>query len=202
MRKLAALILAITIIMTFAIPAYAAPTDSSSVSSTEPGGTGGTAVESKLPAAILAMLENADTAQSETQFMLTITRPDEETDSTYKKSYVISGDTWNTGYTDVRVVLGVFDEDTGSYKLMNNADLESSWDVGNYGAFAKEITLTKGANKIRILAYRTSEKGDFDSSSNVQVTDFTIRLLDSNIVTKVMNSVVELLDLKNQFLNK
>ena len=192
MRKLAALIITIAIIMTFGFTAYAG-------SDNEQTGTGGTAVRGELPSDILAMLADSDTEQSDSQFMLTITRPDEETDSTYKKSYVISGDTWDTGYTDVRVVLGVYDKETGSYKLMQNADEESSWDVGNYGAFAKEILLNKGENKIRILAYKTTETGEFNDN-NVQVMNFTVKLLDSSIVTKVMNSVVEIFDLQNSVL--
>ncbi|NTV88946.1 MAG: hypothetical protein HGA22_01050 [Clostridiales bacterium] len=207
MKRAAALLVVITIIMTFAIPAFAYKTGESdnSVASTttagnvytEPSGTGGTAVEGELPEEILAMLSDKDTKTTD-QFMLTITRPDEDTDSTYKKSYVISGDTLKTDYENVRVVLGTYDETTKSYKLMKNADGESSWDVGDYGAFAKEIILSKGANQIRILAYNTTETEEF-SAENVQVCDFTVKLLDQNILTKVVNSVINIIDLQNVF---
>jgi len=185
MKKLASLVLIISIILTYSISAFAAPKGIKIYSNNN----------STIPAEISSMLRNPDTPQSSNQFLLTITRPDEDTESTYKKSYVISGDTWDTGYKDVRVVLGKYNPSTGKYELMQNADGESSWDVGSYGAFAKEIILTKGSNKIRILAYRTSDADKGYSSKNVQVCDFTVKLLDSSILSKVVNTVVDISDL-------
>lgn len=208
MRRIAALLIVITIIMTFGISAYADnPSNSSAGSSTtaasgtnnDEGGTGGTAVTGDLPKDIISILESPKTENTNIS-LLTITRPEDDMDSTYKKSYVISGDTYESKYTDVRVAVAKYNSETKEYELLKNSDDESSWDVGTYGAFTKEVGLTKGDNKLRILAYRTTETGDY-SKDNVQVYNFTVKLLDSNILTKIINGAMDIKDIFQMFGN-
>jgi hypothetical protein len=195
MRKLAALITVITIISLFSLSAYAYPEEGTSAASSTTMSEG-TDKSAELPKEILSMLKSADTKVSDGSPIITITRPEFDTDSTYKKAYLISGDARDKGYTDVRIVLAQYDSEEKCYKLMKNLDDESSWDLGKYGAFAKEISLSKGDNKVRILAYRTSETGKL-TSENVQVCNFTIKLLDQSIIDKVKEKTINILEVIN-----
>lgn len=179
-RKLVCILLIIFTISVFGSAAFAAPGESL------PAGDNLTADAGDI------LNEIGVDAKDTKQFWVTITRPDEDTDSTYKSSYVISG---VSNYTDVIVVLQVFDEDSGKYVPMENTDGESSWVVGSFNvfskaAFSKEIELAKGANKIRILAYRTSQENDL-KIADVQVNKFTVTLLDASIKDIIIRSIVD-----------
>jgi len=117
--------------------------------------------------------------------IMKITSPDQEKDSTYKKSYILSG---NSEHKDVTIFIAKYSETTGKYEKMKNTDGETSWEINSTGLFSKEILLTKGTNKIMILASRSSQKDE----SDWQVNCFTIELLDESIAERVVRKTAEI----------
>lgn len=122
------------------------------------------------------------TAIDNSQLILTITSPDKDKDSTYRKSYVLSG---SSKYNDIIISIAKYNEDTNTYEPMYNTDGESSWEIGDFRLFSKEIILTEGTNKIKIIAYRTSQK-DEARLDDIQVNSFTVELLNESIIGKVI----------------
>ena len=177
LKKLICTLLVFTIISVFGMTAFAAPTESAT---TTPAATMQVtpsftpSVETEVSTSLEDIL--MEVTDDTKQWLVTITRPDSDTDSTYKSSYVISG---VSDYTDVTVVLQVYDEESESYVPMENTDGESTWEIGSFGVFSKELQLTEGENKIRILAYRTSQN-DW-KVDDIQVNKFTVTLLKSGI---------------------
>jgi len=177
LKKLICTLLVFTIILVFGMTAFAAPTESAT---TTPAATMQVtpsftpSVETEVSTSLEDIL--MEVTDDTKQWLVTITRPDSDTDSTYKSSYVISG---VSDYTDVTVVLQVYDEESESYVPMENTDGESTWEIGSFGVFSKELQLTEGENKIRILAYRTSQN-DW-KVDDIQVNKFTVTLLKSGI---------------------
>ncbi len=176
LKKLSCLLLVITILSVLSVTVFAEPTDGSAADLTVSTDTA--QVES------VKSLIDEDSKDTD-QNLITITRPDRERDATYKRSYVISG---VSDFEDVRVILEVYDKKERTYVPMKNTDGESWWDVGSFGVFSKEIKLSKGANKIRILAYRTSQDIDIDK---IQRNTFTVTLLNESIKDVIINSVVD-----------
>lgn len=175
LKKFVCMLLVFSILSVFGMTVFAAPTDSPTVT---PTATPTATPQVKAEKAADSLADVFKAADEETkQFLVTITKPDKETDSTYKSSYVISGVSEKTGVT---VVLQVYDADAGEYVSMENTDGESSWEIGSFGMFSKEIELKKGANAIKILAYKTPQKGA-PEVKDIQVCKFTITLLDSGI---------------------
>lgn len=120
--------------------------------------------------------------------IMTITSPDKDKDSTYKKSYILSG---NSEFNDVVITIAKYNEGTGKYELMYNTDGESSWDIGNFRLFSKEIILTEGTNKIKIMAHRKSQREEAVLDS-IQVNCFTIELLNESIIGKVIKKTKDI----------
>lgn len=119
------------------------------------------------------------------QFMVIITSPDKDKDSTYKKSYILSG---NSEYDDVIISIAKYNDATGEYEQMSNTDGESSWEISSAGFFSKEILLTKGTNKIKIMSYSAAQKEE----SKLQINCFTIELLDETIAERVVKKTAEI----------
>ncbi len=128
------------------------------------------------------------TAVNDGQVILEITSPDKDKDSTYRKSYIISG---NTKYDDVVITIAKYNEATGKYELLQNTDGESSWEIGAFRLTSKEIILTKGTNKIKIMAHRTSQMAKA-SRDDIQINCFTIELLNESIIGKVTRKTSEI----------
>ena len=194
LKKLVCTMLVFSIISVFGITAFAAPTDSPSVT---PAATPQVAAEKAdaLLADVADVLEEVSAdANGTKKLLVTITRPEGTTDSTYKSSYVISG---VSDYSDITVVLQVYDEESKSYVPMENTDGESSWGIGSFGVFSKEIELKEGPNAIRILAFSASQKGSL-SVGDIQVNKFTVTLLNPQI-KDLFKGVV---DFTIQFLEK
>lgn len=115
--------------------------------------------------------------------LINITRPEGDEESTFKKSYVICGNTANEGIT---VELSVYDNDLGYYVPYANTEGETSWGIGSSGMFMKEVNLKyTGANKIQVVAYKNSD------TENRQVEKFTIILLKEDLKNKLMNMKVK-----------
>ena len=123
-------------------------------------------------------------------FVMTITNPQMDKESTTYKSYILSG---NSKYDDVIVSIAKYNENKGEYEPMTNTDGESSWKLGPFGEcylFSKEIILTDGPNKIKMIAYRTSQKEEA-VKDNIQVNCFTISLLKPSLFTKTKNTFIQ-----------
>jgi hypothetical protein len=130
------------------------------------------------------------TAIKNDYFIMTITNPQMDKESTVYKSYILSG---NSKYDDVIISIAKYNEDTGKYEPMTNTDGESSWAIGEYRLFSKEIQLTEGTNKIKMIAYRTSQKEEA-LKENIQVNCFTISLLKEDLFTKTVNTFKQAVD--------
>jgi hypothetical protein len=173
-KKTAVFMLMLVFVLSSSIVAFAAPGDRDDL-------TG-------IPRIVTDKLYAKSNTASDSQFLVSITKPEQVTDSTYKKSYVFSG---VTEHSDIRVLLAIYDEEIGSYKPMHNTDGEIWWDLGFYGAFAKEMELNKGTNNISVICYKTSKASKL-TEEDIQVSNFTITRLNENIVNKIMNSAVDL----------
>lgn len=137
---------------------------------------------------ILANVLRDGKARDDSSFIMNITSPDKDKDSTYMKSYVLSG---NSKYSDVVISIAKYNENTGEYVPMYNTDGESSWEIGEFRLFSKEIILTEGTNKIKILAYRASEADDAD---DMQVNCFTIELLKESIMDRIIKGTDKIIN--------
>ncbi len=218
LKKLCASLLALFILTSFSIVAYAIPADSggntmqpsssnaqqssteSAIKGTtttkgavtgEPANTSSSAITDK--SAKKPVLEDVlkdilkdGTAVKDKYFIMQITNPQMDKESTVYKSYVLSG---NSKYDDVIISIAKYNDATGEYEPMTNTDGESSWEIGEYRLFSKEIKLTEGTNKIMMIAYRTSQK-DEALRENIQVDCFTISLLKESIFTKAKNTFI------------
>ena len=123
------------------------------------------------------------------QFLVSIARPlcDE---STYKRVFKICGSTINK---DIRVRLYALNEVTNTYKPLKNTKGELFWDVGASGVFIKEAILPKeGVNKILVCAYDKKQEGNLRVGENLQINEFNITLLNSNIRDTVANRLFKI----------
>ena len=124
--------------------------------------------------------------------LVKITRPEGSEESTFKKTYLICGNTDKEGVT---VELSVYDDSLGYYVPYFNTEGESSWVIGSSGMFMKEVELKSGANLIKIFAYRNSDPQD------QQTETFTITLLKENLKDKIVNGVLKFSDVLNNVKN-
>ncbi|MDP4095057.1 MAG: hypothetical protein Q8920_17095 [Bacillota bacterium] len=116
-------------------------------------------------------------------YYITITNPEKTKDSTYKKSYTISG---TAKVDNVKILILKYDSDSDKYVKFEDVDGDSVWDIGSAGPFQREIKLDKSDNKIRLIAYlSTSDKGD-----KVQIYDFTITRWDKSIFDGIFNGAI------------
>ncbi|HHW31831.1 MAG TPA: hypothetical protein GXX20_09205 [Clostridiaceae bacterium] len=139
---------------------------------------------------ILSIVTEKDSEETE-QFLVTITRPDGD-EITHRKSYVICG-VANEGKIpeNLVVVLLVYNENTEEYELLENIDGESSWAVGSFGMFTKEVMLKEGANKIKIVVYDNSAD-KWQAGENLQINTFTVTVLKEGIRQKILNGTLKI----------
>lgn len=134
------------------------------------------------------------------QFLVSITRPEGD-ESTFKKSYVICG---NSSEEEIRVRLMIYDDEAGTYKDFENTDGTSYWDIGVSGIFMKEVILpTTGANNIRILAYEKKNEQKIDKltpDKDLQINSFTVTLLNKNIKDTIKGGFFKITDFFNKYL--
>ncbi|MGE5613624.1 MAG: hypothetical protein ACM3XR_04400 [Bacillota bacterium] len=166
MKKILALILALILIAAFSANVFAGDDD--------------LALE-EFEDKVRSILKNGQ-AIDNGDFIMTITRPEKDKDSTYYKTYNITG---KSEYSDVVISIYRYDENAGEYVPMTNTDGESSWDC--LGIFSTDIGLEVGANKIMIQAYRKSEM----IASRLQVNCFTIERLPEKIAERVVKNQIE-----------
>jgi hypothetical protein len=221
LKKLIAGLLALIILATLSISAYAIPSDGisnaiqptgsgipqspteSAIKSTTSSKSAISEVDNTSEAAISNkeekkpvfeevyndVLKDGTTIKSD-YFVMTITNPQKDKESTVYKSYILSG---NSKYDDVIISIAKYNDDTGEYEPMKNTDGEYYWNIGEYRLFSKEILLSEGPNKIKMIAYRTSQKEEA-LKENIQVDCFTISLLKESIFTKAKNTFFKAAD--------
>jgi uncharacterized protein YxeA len=138
--------------------------------------------------------------KSTKQFLVTVTRPSGN-ESTFKKSYVICGVSEEEKIEDIQIKLLIYDEKSESYVDYKNTDGESTWGLGKYGFFIKEVLLpSEGVNKIRIVAYKESQEKNLIIGKNMQISNFNITVLNEDIKERLKNGIQKLADLvKNVF---
>jgi len=139
------------------------------------------------------ILSDKDTSDTE-QFLVTITRPEGD-ESTFKKSYVICG---NSTKDDISVMLLIYDSDEKKYIPFANTDGDYIWDIGASGIFMKEVILpNKGANDVRIIAYRKNETDKLVPKTNLQINSFTVSVLDNGIKEAIKTGFLKITDMLN-----
>jgi len=139
-----------------------------------------------------------DDVDSTDEFLVKITRPEGD-ESTFKKSYVICG---NTDIKGIRVELAIL-EDDGKWKSFENTDGDSSWRIGNSGIFMKEVRLPElGANKIRIAAYKSDEKDRLVLNENLQLQEYTITVLEKSFKDKIKSGFISVTEMLDELINK
>lgn len=134
-----------------------------------------------LPVSAAADVFSPNTPATE-QFILKITRP-AGNENTYNKVYEICG---LTDKENVHVDLLRYNGEV--YEPFKDVNGKSSWDdIGV--VFVREVALSEGTHKIRIVAY---EKANPEQK---QISDFTIVVLNENARNKsIINIIKELLD--------
>jgi hypothetical protein len=118
------------------------------------------------------------------QFIMTITKPENDKDSTYKKSYIISG---KSEFDDVVISVARLNRKTGEYELIRNTDGDRSWGIGS-GIFSTEILLIDGVNNLLFISYRKSEMVE----GKIQFNSVTVELLPESITDKVTRKAAEI----------
>ncbi len=201
LKKLSALTIALIIITASSMSVFAGnpdgsgntPLHSGTGSAITSGGalskssnTTGSAVSEEMnklsSAAFNAALESAlrnGKAEDNGEFILDITKPKDNKESYYEKTYALTGESLHD-YNDIVVNIARYNEKSGEYESMVNSDGESSWNC--YSAYSKEISLIPGANKIKILAYRKSQADD----PKFQINCYTIEYFNEKIPEKVV----------------
>lgn len=117
------------------------------------------------------------------QFLVTITRPEGD-ESTFRKSYIVCG---NSVAEKITVKLYMYDEEAESFMSFENTEGENSWGIGYSGFFIKEIELPNiGANRMRIAAFKSEDK-ELALGTNAQVNTFTVTLLDNEVKNSMRN---------------
>jgi hypothetical protein len=81
------------------------------------------------------LFKNKETEDTE-QFLVTITRPEGD-ESTFRKSYIVCG---NSTAESITVKLFMYNEESETFEPFENTEGECSWDIGFSGFFIKEIT--------------------------------------------------------------
>lgn len=103
------------------------------------------------------------------EVIMTITRPDMDKYSTYKKTYIISG---NSEHKDVVISIARLNRSKKEYEIIANTNGETSWGIGASRIFSKEIDLEAGVNNLMFVSYRKSEMEE----SKIQYNSVTISL--------------------------
>lgn len=132
--------------------------------------------------------------KSTKEFNVQITRPEGD-ESTFKKSYVICG---NTSIKDMHVELAI--EDGGRWVPFYDVDGFSGWDVGESGIFMKEVVLPAlDVNNIRIAAYRNSDADDLVWNRSFQVKSYSITVLRPMMSARIRNNSENIADIMKNY---
>jgi len=198
LKKLGSILIIAVMLAVFSMTAFAGNTDgSASAGSSVEGITGDAAADEQNVAAETeediarkrfyseyeSVLKNG-VALDNGQFIMTITKPEKDKDSTYKKSYIISG---KSEFDDVVISVARLNRKTGEYELIRNTDGDISWGIGS-GIFSTEILLVDGVNNLLFISYRKSEMVE----GKIQFNSITVELLPESITDKITKKVAEI----------
>lgn len=170
-RKLVGVIIALTILTVCGIQTFAVSDDSTDIAE----------YNSKV---IHNVIRSADAKENDNG-IIEVKKPDDKVVTTCKDTYTISGE---TSKKNVRVYLAKYNEDKDAYVLFDNLDGDSSWTIGSYGKFAKGIGLSKGTNKIKIVAVVASDSEKI-SVDDIQVNKFTITYFEKSLTDRLFKSI-------------
>jgi hypothetical protein len=196
-KKLVTMFMVLAMVMICGIPVFAANGDNVAALDS------GTAATSEKPAEgniteknlqlVGQIIRDADAAINENG-IVTIKKPEAAAVTTCKKSYTITGE---TSEKNVKVYLAKYNEEDKVYNLFENGDGESSWDIGTYGKFAKGISLSKGANKFKVVAIKVSDTVEL-KAEDIQVSKFTITYFEESVADRFVRNFKDgFLDLKD-----
>ncbi len=118
------------------------------------------------------------------KFIMTITKPENDKDSTYKRSYILSG---KSDYDDVVISIARLNRKTNEYELISNTDGDKSWGIGS-GIFSTEILLIDGVNNLMFISYRKSEMVE----GKIQFNSITVELLPESLTDKITRKATEI----------
>ncbi len=130
------------------------------------------------------------------QFLVKITRPEGD-ESTIYKTYLICGSALQDGLT-VQLMVEDIDGSLEEY-ILNDDSGKSSWEVNAYSYFQKEVVLKEGANKIRVIVYKTGEAEKLVLEKNLQINNFTVTLLNQSLIDYLNRGIVRFGDMLKSF---
>lgn len=180
LRRLIVLLLIVTMFLASGMTVYAA-TDSN------PGESAGE--KASFDKMLADIIQDKDAEDTE-QLLVTITMPEEKKEAAYEKSYLLTGIALKS---DIRICLAKYNEETKAYEAFENTDGKSYWDVAAGNIFSKEILLEKGANKIKIVAYSTTDTSQI-KKDDIQINSFTISLLDKSVKAIIRDAINSITD--------
>lgn len=183
-RRLVVLLLIVSIFLAFGVTAYAGSADGESPEATTPEGNAASEAQAAFDKMLADVIKDSEAVNTD-KFLVTFTKPESEKAAAYEKSYLFAG---MAKESDVRICLAKYNEETKVYEALTNLDGDSYWDVAKGTAFAKEIPLSKGENKIKIVVYSTTDTSTV-KQEDVQISSFTISSLDKNLVTIVKDTI-------------
>lgn len=122
--------------------------------------------------------------------LIELTKPKEATETTFEKSYTLSGVA--TKEKKITFYLAKYNDELGKYELFANTDGDSGWRITG-GLFAKGIELNEGGNSFKLVSFKTSEQ-DKLTMGDIQIQCFTIFYLGEDNKDKVKNDKVDMFD--------
>lgn len=126
------------------------------------------------------------------QFLFTITRPEGD-EIVFSASYAICG---ISGTEGLSIAISRYNSETQKYEALADTDGVSSWDDIDK-LFTKEVKLNEGANKIKVVVYKKSEKDNLKLGENLQVNIFTVTLINSSKKDNIVKNGPSLGDIFN-----
>jgi len=195
LKKISFLLLIPVFIVVLSLPVFALPDDDAADSGTAVNSES-QRTEDEVAEAALKNIIADKYIESTSQFLVTITRPEGD-ENTFNRSYIICG---VSNHSDIEVVLSVYNESSGRYEEYETTEGVSRWKAGKL--FTKEVILKEGANKIKLVAYKTNEANNLNVGENVQVNKFTITVLKESLKDKILNGVVKIADIIENIVTK
>jgi hypothetical protein len=116
------------------------------------------------------------TLTSEKQFLVKITKPEDNKIFTSSSSYTICGQVVDkdADIGNLKVSILKKSSDKNKYEPYRDENGEMTWKIGELGLFMKQVQLKEGINDIRAVIYKESEKDNLQINVNLQLTDFVI----------------------------
>jgi hypothetical protein len=181
-RKLVGCLLIIGMLAASSLTAFAAPVESSeSTSQSAVGNNADTKDKPDYKDLLNSVIKDASSEPTD-EFLVNIIKPSSKTEVVTYKSYNICGTPIKS---DLKVFFARYNSDTKTYQLIANTDGDTYW-AGNSQFFSNDISLENGPNKIKVVAYRTTQEDDL-KRDDIQVTTFTITYVEKTLIDKALD---------------